>query len=103
VKNREFPSTVRSKRSCEGVNSKARKGASCRISAFDGWQGKGLSLEIVSSDFPIQWGPSIRAGTGGTRSHGVSVRGFWQQGKGVSWICESLKSRGDVAAWDPRD
>jgi hypothetical protein len=77
VKNCEFPSTVRSKRSCEGVNSKAHKGESCHISAFGGWQGKGLSLEIASSDFPIQWGLSIRVGTGGTRSHEVDVRGFW--------------------------
>jgi hypothetical protein len=50
VENCEVPPTLRSKRSCEGVNSQVHQEASHRHSAFD--EVSRRPVEIASRDFP---------------------------------------------------
>jgi hypothetical protein len=78
-------------RSCEGVNSRRTKNQAIayRHSAFD--EARFRLVEIASRDFPSYSGPSIRAGTGGTRSQESENRGsafgvFDLKGKLASWI-----------------
>jgi hypothetical protein len=81
-----------------------RQEASHRISAFSVWKGKSLSFEVVSSNFPIQREPSIRAGTGGRRSqHLGGGLTLGVSNLSVTYVVDlrSAKSQGDVAAWVP--